>query len=284
MQKPARSSTTQRLPKEVLNPLNAMRKYRLDMPAPSAQLKAFVDHYWMLRWDRRGKHDYTCEVIPSPYINLTFSQVERGTTSECGAMVTGITTGKYCYQISGAGFIFGVKFLPGAFYSFWPHSLSQLTDKAVPAQSLLSRIDESVQRTILTMPRVKDQIACVEELLLGFKPQVHRNTALVNDIIRTVEGQQRPTVAWVAQRFAMSERYLQQVFRDHVGVGLKWIILRVRLQRATGFVVQRRSPDWADIALQLGYSDQSHFTNDFTRVIGMSPGRYLELVHRADEA
>lgn len=261
-----------------------MRKYRLDMPAPSARLKAFVDHYWMLRWDRRGKHDYTCEVIPAPYINLTFSQVERGTTSERGVMVTGITTGKYCYQISGAGFIFGVKFLPGAFYSFWPHSLSQLTDKAVPAQNLFGRIDESVQRAIITMSRVEDQVACVEQLLLGFEPQVHRNTALVNDIIHTVEGEQRPTVAWVADTFAMSERRLQQVFRHHVGVGLKWIILRVRLQRAVGIVAHRRLPNWADIALELGYSDQSHFTNDFTRVIGMSPGRYLELVHRTDEA
>jgi AraC-like DNA-binding protein len=32
--------------------------------------------------------------------------------------------------------------------------------------------------------------------------------------------------------------------------------------------------DWADLAGQLGYADQSHFINDFRRLVGRSPGEY----------
>ncbi|MCP3138644.1 AraC family transcriptional regulator [Pyxidicoccus sp. QH1ED-7-1] len=32
----------------------------------------------------------------------------------------------------------------------------------------------------------------------------------------------------------------------------------------------------ADLALRLGYFDQSHFIRDFKAVVGRSPGRYVE--------
>ncbi|MCG8478474.1 MAG: AraC family transcriptional regulator [Spirochaetales bacterium] len=275
MQKSAKPSIDYQLPKEILNPLNAVRAYSLSMPPPSAALADFVDHYWMLQWDRRGKAPYTCEVIPSPYINLTFSGTE--------AIVTGITTGKYRYEIKDTGMIFGIKFRPGAFHSFWRHSLSALTDRAVPAASLFSDITESVSDKVISTEPVERKIAYVETMLLDMHPVADPTIELVNDIIDAVERTERPTVRRIARMFHMSDRALQTLFHDRVGVGLKWVIMRVRLQRAAGIAVHRTSPDWADVAVDLGYANQSHFVNDFTRIIGMSPTRYAALVRTNNE-
>ncbi|HQV19365.1 MAG TPA: helix-turn-helix domain-containing protein, partial [Gordonia sp. (in: high G+C Gram-positive bacteria)] len=52
------------------------------------------------------------------------------------------------------------------------------------------------------------------------------------------------------------------------------IIRRYRLQE--GAARLRAEPDTAvgDVAADLGYADQAHFTSDFTRTLGMSPTAY----------
>jgi AraC-like DNA-binding protein len=36
----------------------------------------------------------------------------------------------------------------------------------------------------------------------------------------------------------------------------------------------RSRPDWAQLALELGYFDQAHLINDFKSVIGYTPSQY----------
>ena len=51
------------------------------------------------------------------------------------------------------------------------------------------------------------------------------------------------------------------------------MIRRFRLYEAAERA--RHGPvDWATLAAELGYSDQSHLTRDFTRALGMPPERY----------
>ena len=84
----------------------------------------------------------------------------------------------------------------------------------------------------------------------------------------------------MADEFGLSERTLQRLVRARVGLTPKWLIQRRRLHEA----VQRlkEAPGrgeggvrLAEIAAELGYSDQSHFTTDFRTVTGMTPGEYL---------
>ncbi len=262
------------LPKEVLNPLNAMQEYTLRMYPPSAALSGFVDHYWVMRWDRTDKPDFTCEVIPSPYINLTFMPG--------GSMVTGITTGKYSYQLQGAGTIFGIKFLPGGFHAFWPHKAAELTDRVIPSVEILEQIEPLMNDQVLAMKTDKEMITRAEALLIKLTPVADEKIKLVNDIIASIDNP-KVTVALVAERLDKSERWLQGLFREYVGVGLKWIILRLRLLRAAEIAVKQSSPNWTIVATELGYADQSHFVNDFKRIIGKSPTQYAAMTRKAHE-
>ena len=56
-----------------------------------------------------------------------------------------------------------------------------------------------------------------------------------------------------------------------MGVGPKWVILRYRIHEALERAESDPEVDWAELAADLGYSDQAHLTRDFTSTIGAPP-------------
>jgi AraC-like DNA-binding protein len=86
-----------------------------------------------------------------------------------------------------------------------------------------------------------------------------------------------PSIARVedlTERFGMSARTLQRLFRRYVGVGPKWVLQRYRLHEAAERIADGYSGDWAALALDLGYFDQAHFIKDFKALVGCSPAEY----------
>jgi AraC-like DNA-binding protein len=78
----------------------------------------------------------------------------------------------------------------------------------------------------------------------------------------------------VARATGTSERELQRLFKEYVGVSPKWVIQRYRLHEALARV--EAGFDSAALAADLGYFDQAHFTRDFRALIGVSPGAYAK--------
>jgi AraC-like DNA-binding protein len=62
-----------------------------------------------------------------------------------------------------------------------------------------------------------------------------------------------------------------------VGISPKALARLQRLKRVLHSINPAQPIDWATIALQSGYYDQSHFTNDFKAFTGHSPTDYLRL-------
>src|SRR6185312_10327542 len=73
---------------------------------------------------------------------------------------------------------------------------------------------------------------------------------------------------------AMSRRTLQRLFREYIGVGPKWVIRRFRLHEAAERIDAGGSVDWARVAVELGYADQTHFIKDFKAIVGKTPTEY----------
>ena len=62
----------------------------------------------------------------------------------------------------------------------------------------------------------------------------------------------------------------------YVGIGPKWVIKRYRLHEAIARIQDGAPVDWAALAAELGYFDQSHFGRDFRALVGQSPTGYAQ--------
>jgi len=258
------------LPKEILNPFSAAKQYSVEKHKPCELLSDFIECYWVMRWDESSELPYVCEVLPSPYVNLTF--MPRG------ARITGIPKGKLVYELNEVSPILGVQFKPGGLYPFWQQSIHSLTDTYVPARDVFGEIDAALNTELLTLKDEHLALKTIEGILLKQVPKQDKNVEHIGKIILEATSLDNPSVTSIADNNEISVRTLQELFKRYVGVGLKWIIQRDRLQKAVQHTIEEQAPSWATIAVELGYTDQSHFINDFKRVIGLSPANYADLL------
>lgn len=77
----------------------------------------------------------------------------------------------------------------------------------------------------------------------------------------------------VAAAASMSVVQLERTTRRIVGLSVRQLLVRFRVERAIGLLATTELA-LSDIASQCGYYDQSAFTRQFRRVVGVSPGAY----------
>jgi AraC family transcriptional regulator len=77
----------------------------------------------------------------------------------------------------------------------------------------------------------------------------------------------------IAAAVGLSKYYLERVFKQATGLHLHTYMMILRLERAKQQLACGLKPI-VEIALDLGFSDQSHFTNVFKRFTGMPPQAY----------
>lgn len=74
--------------------------------------------------------------------------------------------------------------------------------------------------------------------------------------------------------FGISKRTLQRWFNQYIGVSPKWVIRRYRMHEALELI--ERGVDMTQLAMDLGYFDQAHFSKDFKAAIGKSQKQYAK--------
>jgi AraC-like DNA-binding protein len=71
----------------------------------------------------------------------------------------------------------------------------------------------------------------------------------------------------------LSPFHFARVFEKEIGLPPHAYLEVVRIRKARELL--NRGDPIVDVSLQLGYADQSHFTNRFKRVLGITPGQYI---------
>jgi transcriptional regulator GlxA family with amidase domain len=88
----------------------------------------------------------------------------------------------------------------------------------------------------------------------------------------------RPTVAAIAERFAMSERNFSRLFTRETGFSPRRYLELVRIEAARRWLTGSRLPI-EKVALHCGFSGGETMAYSFKKIMGMTPGDYRERIH-----
>lgn len=229
---------------------------------PSANIAAFVEHFWMVRWDLRGQPSFVAETLPHPCVHIVF---ESGGHSHIG----GVHRGRFTRVLEGEGRVFGIKFRPGGFHPYWRRPLSELVDCSLPLHEIFGEAGQVLASAVLACEDDEERMSLAEDFLQSRLqsrlPAPDCNVLLIDRLV----------VRIIADR-ELTQVDPQRLFNQYIGISPKWMIQRYRLHEALERLDKDLAPDWAEFALTLGYFDQAHFIKDFKAMIGRTPAQYVE--------
>ncbi|MDF2651939.1 MAG: AraC family transcriptional regulator [Paenibacillus sp.] len=242
-------------------------KFSISRHKPSEDLSFFIQHFWLVNWDLRGQAPYSQEILQHPGVNVVF---ERG-----NSRISGIESGKSAVVLQEEGEIVGVLFRPGAFHCYFQAPVSSLTDRIVSISDYFPLDQNAFEGELFALEDKEKRIELVERLLRRSMPERDKTVDLLNEIINGIIHDRDITkVEHLVDRFNIAKRTLQRLFSQYIGVSPKWVIQRYRMHEAGELI--ESGMDLTRLAMNLGYTDQAHFSKDFKAAIGKSPKQYAD--------
>ncbi|TDB94242.1 AraC family transcriptional regulator [Actinomadura sp. 7K534] len=259
----------------ILHPRTGLERFRVERSAPPPGLAPFVDRFWVLRWDLRGRAPHRQRLLTLPSVHMTFtSYLNSGATR---ARIAGVVRDEFVEELPDEGCVVGVGFRPGGFRPFLPDGVpvSAFTGRFAGVDEVFGQDGLALAREIFAAPGPGEGLASLTGFLTGLRPARDPSAERAAAIVERIAA--RPGLLRVDELAAdagLSPRGLQRLFHEYVGVGPKWVIRRFRMAEAHERAASGSDVDWARLAAELGYADQAHFIRDFTAAIGTSPARY----------
>jgi len=256
-----------RIPRGIVAEATARTMFTLTRHPPAPELADFVEYHWVLRWDRRGEPPHEQRVLPNLSVHATFFPGASG--------VYGPSRDVFSHRLSGRVQGLGVRFRPGCFRVFLDGPVSDIADRSVPLRDVFGPAAIPAAESVRAAAGDAQMVRAIDNLLIAnpvrLSPAARQAAEAVESIARD------PGITRVVQLCAdtgLTTRSIQRLFAEHVGCPPKWAIRIYRLNDAAQRLVTEGEPDYAGLAVRLGYSDQSHFIRDFRTVTGQSPADY----------
>lgn len=190
------------------------------------------------------------------------------------AIVGGARSAFHARDVSVATGSVGAQLRPGAARALFGLPAGELAERHTPLEALWGdgAVQEALER-VHAAGSPEARLAVFEALLaerLAPQPQ-----AMHPAVARALAGlgSGLPIRALV-QASGYSHRRFITLVRDAAGLAPKQLQRVQRLQRVMAAGLGVRALPWVALALEAGYSDQSHFNRDFLEIAGMTPQAY----------
>ena len=144
------------------------------------------------------------------------------------------------------------------------------------ADALFDKWDQGIFQEVLSnLQRVDQKVAFIQNELIHLMRKNDCN-GLVEycvQLLKSCDG--RMAIQQLAQQTGYSRRYLDLLFRDHVGLSPKVLAGIFRFQKFYRKWATGQSFDLLKEDLYEHYYDQSHFSKEFTKMTGYPPRKFF---------
>ncbi|WP_394550872.1 helix-turn-helix domain-containing protein [Agromyces sp. MMS24-JH15] len=241
---------------------------RLDRYAPSAAVEPFVRHYWVPRWHLPPGAVVEQRALDYPSSNLVI-EPDR-------VALHGPARGSTVERLEGSGWAFGVLLQPGTARALVGDAVRRAVGASVAVDGLPG-FDDVVAGVRAAIADGDDATAVetVDAWFAGAAIELGADGVAVRDVLDLVERDRSILrVDDLSATTGRTVRALQRLVRDQLGLTPKQLIQRHRMQEAAWELARPDHRPLAELATDLGFADQAHFSRDFRDVVGESPARY----------
>ena len=252
---------------------------------PKPPLSKFVDNFWL--YEGYEPEHKTERILPTGTLELVINlrqnellfydaELPENRSSFSGAIVSGASGRGFSPDTAEATLIIGVHFKPGGAFPFLGLPAGDLADTHVDLETLWGPSAGRLRERLCEARSSAERFQLLQEALLSRLCQgVEQHYAVSAALEMFGKNQAGPRVREVAKYLGLSQRRFIQVFKTEVGMTPKLFSRIQRFQQTRTFIHHNPSINWADLAIDLGYFDQSHLIREFLEFSGLSPTDYI---------
>ena len=267
------------------NSVARLSHLNLQLHQPAAPLRPYIKSYWFISASDETAHktEYLpCDTGCGITFNFRTAMLMGAVELRQDCLISGPNTTSVPLQLGQHADAIGIHFHPGMAYPFIQEPLTEFITPIEPTADLrhrleLNRIYDELAASNLTSVR----IALLDNWFLHLLQRAPGVSSELSNALNWLDWQSLQPISTLSQQISLSQRQLERMFKQWVGISPKHYsrLLRVNHARATlrnGSGTVRLS----DAALNAGYFDQAHFNREFKQVVGLTPGQYLKCLGR----
>ena len=254
---------------------------------PTGLLSTYVDTIWYASRDAlphtRERSLPTGRVdIVIPLLQDSIVRFDRVDASDArhfrGAVVSGAHDRFAVRGVGGASSVIGVHFKPGGAAIFFGPALRQIANQTILLDEVWGAAARDLRQSLQAVPQASQKIRFLEGELLMRLSGARPVDKMVASALYALELNPSAARITAVQRASnCSPQQFIRRFAEAVGITPKRYARVLRFNTVLPRLARVGPRDWADVAAEGGYFDQSHLIHEFSELAGITPGSYKPL-------
>jgi AraC-like DNA-binding protein len=252
---------------------------------PAAPLASHVDMLWFASREalphsrERGLPSGRVDIV-IPLLQdgvLRFDSVDSPMPRHLrGAVVSGAHDRVVVRGMGGASSVIGVHFRPGGAAAFFAGALGELHNQTVLLEDAWGPPARELRERLQAAPQIAQKFRILEDALLSRLSAAPPADAMVMQALRMLaQDPAAARITAVQRAAACSPQPFIRRFEAAVGLTPKRYARVLRFNALLSRLVRVGPRDWAQLAAEGGYFDQSHLSHEFKRLAGLTPVAYV---------
>ncbi|OEH92373.1 hypothetical protein BFG57_16140 [Bacillus solimangrovi] len=259
-----------------------MRELNISFIPPSKCLREFIDCYWIWESDENSLTELP-RILPSTNIEVVFyyqspficTDHNNNSSKLPLAHIVGVQKTYMDLCATGQIGLIAIRFLPGTFHQFCKEQIGEFTDHICNISEVWGQLGDELQYKIHEASTTQHRIDIIEHYLLLLLKSYYKNTthqAIQSYAInQLMQSNSKKTIPHICNEVGISQRQLQRIFNDLVGVSPKYFQKISMFENTSRTICLLKEHEYLTIILENGYYDQAHFINIFKQLSGTNP-------------
>ncbi|AZV56461.1 helix-turn-helix domain-containing protein [Clostridium sp. AWRP] len=263
-------------PKQPYFVMNSSRYYK------AVVMNYGISHFYAFY--NNGSMDSSVFAIPDGCIDMYFCCDEK----EPNAYICGTVFHPQVAFTERNKYLFGVRFLPGNCIKFKNAHMSSFVESKIPFLDVIE--DRKLVEDITSSRNFNHQI----KLFMDRYLKLYYNSKVINKhedldkflISNIIKNLGQIKIKELANETNYSVRYINKIFLQEFGLTPKVFSKMMRFQNLlsnlNNLELNMFNSDLTEIAIRLGYYDQSHMIKDFKQFTNTTPNKYIYSLKKTD--
>ena len=256
-------------------PFLLQRAPRRELSGLVARMAGYQENGWRLT----GAVEMAALVVP---LVISFGapfSIALGRTPVAGddqaSFAAGLYAGHVVMNSAGDCACVQIDFTPLGAYRFFGLPMRELSGRMVSLDDLADREIAELRRKLEDAADWNARLDLAETFALDrLRRGPELSPAVVSAYRELAFCHGNVRIEAIAARLEWSRKHLSQRFQDEIGLPPKSLARMLRFNRALDLANRMAEADWAGLAAECGYADQSHLTREFAEFAGTTPNRW----------